>query len=144
MEVALFFIRKYWTHILLAAVVAVSVLYVGSLRLTIERQHTKITQLEANVKKLTDANEQLQNANQALAGALDNQTRAVKQLVVATDAKLAASAAAVTAAKAETARLQKKYANILTAAPSATGDDCKSTAVLLEQYITLRREELRQ
>lgn len=144
MEVALIFIKKYWTHILLAAVVAASLLYVNNLRMTIERQKTEIVQLKADNETLTATNKELQNANQELALALETQTRAVKQLVADSDAKLAASAAALSAAKAETARLQKKYASILNAPAPVTGDDCKSTSILLEQYITLRREELRQ
>ena len=141
-EAVILFLKKYWTHILVALVVVAGATYVASLRLTVEKQRTEIVQLKADVDRLTGVNTELQSVNEELAQSLKTQTASIKAMVAESEAKIASSAAAVREARAETQRLQRKYASLLNAPPAVTGDECASTTLLLEQYITLRRGEL--
>jgi small-conductance mechanosensitive channel len=141
-DVVILFLKKYWTHIVVAIVVAAGLLYINGLRLTIEQQRTEIVRLEGQVTQLTTVNTELQSANAALAASLKTQTASIKAMVAESEAKVKASAEAVREARAQTERLQKKYASLLNAPPSVTGDMCASTTILLEQYVTLRRGEL--
>lgn len=137
------FVTKYWTHLLLAAVVATAILYVTGLQRTIEQQKTTIAELNGNIAELTRINDELQDANEQLTVAITTQNAAIKQTVAEAEAKIATSMAALAAAKAETERLRKRYASILNAPPTSP-DVCTATSNLLEQYITMRREEIKQ
>jgi hypothetical protein len=144
MAAVLLFLKTYWTHILIAVLVAAGLMYINGLRMTIEQQKTEIVRLEGDVKTLQGINDALGEANVKLANSLRNQTASIKAMVAETDAKVAASAKAVREAKAETQRIQQRYTALLKAPPAVVGDECASTTILLDQYINLRRGELRQ
>lgn len=142
MALIMIFLKKYWTHILLAVVLAAGFLYVSNLRITIEQQRTTIVTLQGENKRLQDINADLTESNADLTASLEKQTAAVNKIVENAEQRRTEATAALAAAKVETDRLKKKYAAILDVTPTATGDQCASTSILLNQYIEMRRGEL--
>jgi regulator of replication initiation timing len=143
MTIVLAFIQRYWVHLLLAAVLVAGLMYVGNLRLTIATQQTEIAQLKGEIKTLETANEVLTASNVKLADALERQTAKVNEWLDQAAQRKAASDAALAKAKRDAELWKKKYGALLSAPPAVPGDDCASLNVLLNQYITLRRGELR-